>query len=51
MNLSILGKQMGHGACERREFIGLEMQGDRAVTEMKFAAGTHVEGGATFALF
>jgi len=46
-----LGEQVGYGACKGREFIGLEMQGDRAVTEMKFAAGAHVEGGATFALF
>jgi len=42
---------MSHGACEGREFIGPEMDGDRAVTEMKFTAGAHVERGATIALF
>jgi hypothetical protein len=51
MNLPIPGIQLSHGACEGREFIGLEMEGDRAVTEMKFAAGAHVECGATLPLF
>lgn len=51
MNLPILSIQVSHGACEGREFIGPEMDGDRAVTEMKFTAGAHVERGATIALF